>query len=188
MTSIWVAPLLFSAPIDSAGLKAYAEGWSTNSALYPALEKLASAALTVVSIEALRPSIVARTLVAVVLCGLALWLAMREWQSLEDLIRRISIFVMALVLLSPAQYPWYALWLAPFLVFWPHRAFLLLLATLPFYYLSFYLAARDAHDVFTSSVVWVIWCPVWIMLVYEILTATRSAGAKYGRGKNEAGS
>lgn len=181
----WVAPLLLSAPLESAGLKAYAEGWSTNSALSPALERSIKWLLTAASIDTVEASRLARFLVAGVLCGIVFLLAVREWRSLDDLIRRITIFVMALVLLSPAQYPWYALWLAPLLVFWPHRAFLLLSATLPLYYLSFYLAARDAHDVFTSFVVWVIWCPVWVMLFYRTLTTSLPAVVESWREKNE---
>ncbi|MBY0226920.1 MAG: glycosyltransferase 87 family protein [Hyphomicrobium sp.] len=180
----WVAPLLLSAPLESAGLKAYAEGWSTNSALSPALEKSIKWLLTVASIDTVEANVLARFLVTGVLCGLALLLAMREWRSLDDLIRRVSVFVMALVLLSPAQYPWYALWLAPLLVFWPHRAFLFLSATLPLYYLSFHFAARDAHDVFTSVVVWVIWCPVWMMIAYGILMDRLPAGIENRRVKN----
>lgn len=182
----WVTPLLLSAPLENAGLKAYAEGWSTNSALSPALESLIASLLSVASIDMVEASPIARVLVAGVLCGIALVLALRECGSLYDLIRRITIFVMALVLLSPAQYPWYALWLAPLLVFWPHRAFLVLSATLPLYYLSFYFAARESHDVFTSFVVWVIWCPVWMLIFYEIVTTTLPVAVEGWRDKNEA--
>ena len=167
MMGLWVLPLILSSPLESAGLKAYAEGWRTNSALMPALEALANWGLHAAGMSDFSPARAARIGVALLLAGVALGLARHRSENLDDMLRRVTIIVMSLVLLSPAQYPWYALWLAPLLVFWPSYPFLLLSATLPLYYLSFHLAARDAYTVFTDLVVWIIWIPIWLMLVYD---------------------
>ena len=73
----------------------------------------------------------------------------------------------ALVLLSPAQFPWYAVWFAPFLAFRPWTGFLLLTATFPLYYLDFYFIGRDQPEIFTGWIVWIIWLPVWCALAIE---------------------
>ena len=87
--------------------------------------------------------------------------------SRADLMTRATWLVGALVLLSPAQYPWYTVWLAPLLALHPISGFLVLPAVLPLYELYFYYAARDATQVFTGVIVWLIWIPVWALLLWD---------------------
>lgn len=173
LTALWLFPMLMSAPIETSGLAAYAESWKTNSALYPMLEESVAAVLLSIGASVVDAAVVCRALIATVLVGIAVHLARRPWSSLGDLLQRIGTIIAVLVLLSPAQYPWYTLWYAPFLAFLPSRAFLVLSATIPLYYSSFYFAALDVPEVFTSTVVWVIWLPVWLVAVFEIVTSRR---------------
>jgi hypothetical protein len=83
------------------------------------------------------------------------------------------LVVAALALLSPAQFPWYAVWIAPFLAFRPWTGFLLLAATLPLYYLDFYLITHGRAEIFPELVVWIIWAPVWAALAVEAVHETR---------------
>ena len=55
------------------------------------------------------------------------------------------------MLLSPAQYPWYYVWFAPFLAFRPWQGFLVLAATVPLYYAFFHLSARGQPEVFEET-------------------------------------
>ena len=115
----------------------------------------------------LEAGLVARVLVAVLLGGFVLALSRRAIESSIDLVNRASLVVAALVLLVPAQYPWYYVWFAPFLPFRPWLGFLILAATIPLYYAYFHLVARERPEVFEDIVVWIIWAPVWAALVLE---------------------
>ena len=89
----------------------------------------------------------ARLVLALGAVGIALWQARTPATDPADLVRRTAWIAAALVLLSPAQYPWYAIWFLPFLPFLPLRCFLVLTVTLPVYYVFFHFNARGAPDV-----------------------------------------
>ena len=146
-----------------AGIVAYASSWSRNSALTPALEALARSAG-----GGAHAALAARGLIAVALAAAVVALAWRPVATLDDLMRRATLAVGALLLLLPAQYPWYSIWLAPLLAINPIPGFLLLPAVLPLYELYFYFAAREMPDVFNHYVVWAIWIPVWAMLLADL--------------------
>ena len=84
-----------------------------------------------------------------------------------------GLVVATLLLLSPAQFPWYATWVLPFAAFFPSWGLLALSATLPIYYASFYYHARDSYDVFRVWWVWAIWLPVWAGLAADAWMAWR---------------
>jgi hypothetical protein len=60
-------------------------------------------------------------------------------------------------------------WFAPFLAFRPWTGFLVLTATAPLYYMSFYLTASGEPELFRHYVVWLIWVPVWAALAIEAI-------------------
>jgi hypothetical protein len=107
--------------------------------------------------------------IALTLGGLACALGVKRIAGADNLIGRASLVVAALVLLSPAQFPWYAVWFAPFLAFRPWAGFLVLTATAPLYYMSFYLTAAGEPEIFQRYVVWLIWVPVWAALAIEAI-------------------
>jgi hypothetical protein len=98
---------------------------------------------------------------------LAVLVSLKPIETPDDLIGRASLMVGALVLLSPAQFPWYAIWFAPFLAFRPWSGFLLLTVTIPLYYTDFFFLSRDRPEIFENVVVWIIWVPVWAALAFE---------------------
>jgi alpha-1,6-mannosyltransferase len=156
-----VSPQIIAGLERDAGLVAYASSWSRNSALYPALESGIGALLAVVRADRAYAPLFTRGLIVCLMALATLALAWRPVIGRDDRLARATWTVGALVLLSPAQYPWYTVWLAPLLVLQPITGFLLLPAVLPLYELYFYYAARDATPVFTGIVVWLIWIPVW---------------------------
>lgn len=162
LSGLWLAPMLLSAPLSSAGLAAYAENWTTNSALAPALESLLGSAFGVFGVAGINTALLTRGVLALGLVAVIVLNVAKPWRTLDDLLFRATVIVTALVLLSPAQYPWYLMWTLPFLVFHPSRTLLVAGAMLPLYYMLFDLAARGQSDTFTSLLVWVIWLPVWL--------------------------
>jgi alpha-1,6-mannosyltransferase len=112
-------------------------------------------------------ALVARMIAGLCLAIVALLVSRKPIADADDLLARASLVAAALVLLSPAQFPWYAIWFAPFLAFRPWTGFLLLTATFPLYYLDFYFIGRDRPEIFTGWIVWAIWLPVWVALAAE---------------------
>ncbi len=159
------APILWAGIDQSSGLVAYAQNWKTNSALFPQLEAL-SGALSA-WIGGIEPWMIARGIVGILLVGLALWLARHPFKTANDLIQKSLILIGALVLLSPAQFPWYFLWVLPLMPLRPVLGLLVLTATMPLYYLGFYFIARDQYEVFANTIVWFVWVPAWLLLAAE---------------------
>ena len=83
------------------------------------------------------------------------------------LCRRCLSVIAVLFFLSPTQFPWYSLWLLPFLAIQPRTSLLALTALIPLYYLRYYLHAREMTPMFVNAVVWVEYVPVWFLLVWE---------------------
>jgi hypothetical protein len=91
--------------------------------------------------------------------------------------QRAAPVAFALVLLSPAQFPWYMIWMMPFLAFRPYWGLLATAVTVPLYYAAFHFIARGRYDVFAHGIVWGIWAPVWLLLAAEVVYKRRSAAA-----------
>ena len=83
-----------------------------------------------------------------------------------DLCRRCLVIVAAAFLLSPTQFPWYFLWMAPLLAIGPNWALLSLTCLMPLYYLRFHFLGRDMVDTFDNGVVWLQFAPVWCLLAW----------------------
>lgn len=165
---LFAAPIIAAGLDGSSGLVAYASQWKTNSALFPLLESLTGSIVGFAGFAALSPGALARTAIALALGALALWLARTSCPDARELVTRALVLVAGLFLLSPAQFPWYYLWLLPLLACRPVPGLLLATATLPLYYSAFYFLARDSYAVFTDWVLWAVWLPVWAMLARDL--------------------
>ena len=159
---------ILAAGLDaSSGLVAYASKWKTNSALLPALEDLARRGLGAANISGLGAGLVARAGVVIALGSIILWQGRTAAESAQDLAWKFTIVSSAAFLLTPAQFPWYYLWVLPLLACFPVTGLLVLTATLPLYYTAFYFHAHGAYEVFTGRVVWLIWLPAWGLLLWQ---------------------
>ena len=164
LTALWAWPIVRGGLDEQSGFVAYATLWQTNSAYFPVLQRLVGSIVIRFGAPEELGGLMLRLGLALACGGLALWLARRLASDAADLLRRAGILAAALVLLSPAQYPWYAMWFLPLLPLFPLRGFLVLTATLPLYYAFFHFNARDQPEVFRSGLVWAIWVPAWAAL------------------------
>ena len=171
--ALFAAPMWLAGVDQSLGVVAYAQKWKTNSALFPQIEMLMGGLLSALSVEALPGGTVARALIGATLAGLALWLNRTPFQSAEDLTSRCLVLCGALFLLSPAQFPWYYLWVLPLLPLRPVTGFLVLTATLPLYYAAFHFLSADTYHIYRDKLVWLVWLPAWTLLALEVLKARR---------------
>jgi alpha-1,6-mannosyltransferase len=162
-----VVPAFASGFDSGGGFAAYARHWEMNDALFMLFLWAAEFALRVFRISAGYGQSAARILVAAVLFVLVLLASRKRVMGAQDLAGRCLFAVTALFLLSPTQFPWYYLWVLPFLVVEPRFSLMLLTALLPLYYLRFFFDARGLVGVFDYGVVWLEFVPVWCLLIWE---------------------
>ena len=166
---LWALPVFFGGLDETSGFVAYAERWQTNSALLPMLIATIEHALAPVGAAAafVDAGTLARGLCAAIVAALALWVARRPTESVSDLVGRAALVTGVLFLLSPAQFPWYAAWVIAFLPLLPRWGFIALAVTMPLYYVGFHHLARDTYDVQRTVIVWLVWIPIWGLLLAE---------------------
>jgi len=120
-------PLAATLAAPDAGLSAYASAWVVNNAPL-------SWALALLGWEAGQ---VLRPLLAIAAGIVALAAARPPPGAPDALVRSALVVAAAVFYLSPAQYPWYAVWFLPFAAILGCRALLLPAVLLPLYYLFF---------------------------------------------------
>jgi alpha-1,6-mannosyltransferase len=162
-------PILASGIDQSSGFVAYAQSWQRNSALFPAVETMAS---WIAGSDL--AGTVSRGALALLCGAVALAVAWRPYTTTTQLMTRAALVVATLLLTAPAQYPWYLVWLAPFLAFLPVPGMLLLTATLPLYYTAFYFAPRQQIAIYNGLIVWLAWLPVWALLARDLWRLRRA--------------
>jgi alpha-1,6-mannosyltransferase len=172
-----VGPQIATGIDAEAGVVAYASSWSRNSALFPALQAGVAVLLSLAHASNSHAPLIARGIISIAMLAVMAAGIRRTISSHDDRIARATWLVAALVLLSPAQYPWYTVWTAPLLAIHPLAGFMLLPALMPLYELFFYFAARDATAIFTTYIVWMIWVPVWATLLLVDLRTLNSKSA-----------
>lgn len=155
---IVIGPLLFYGLGENSGLQGYSADWLRNSALFPLIDSVLSAL-----------AINSRMLIALGLGSLALFLNRKPLSAPDEILPRICWLVAILFLLSPTQFPWYTIWFAPMLCFYPQPALLLLGALLPIYYLRFYFVAQGNVEIFDQFIVWLQYLPVYGLLLFDLI-------------------
>lgn len=164
LTVLWLLPILDGGLGERSGFVAYASRWQANSAHLPALRD-GLMALSGASRET--AGLVVRAALALATGLAALALALRPLAGPADLLARAAAATLVLVLLSPAQFPWYAVWTVAFLPFAPRLAVAAMAVTLPIYYVSFHYSAIGQFAIFRDRIVWLVWLPIWLLVAYE---------------------
>ena len=160
------------------------ERWQANGALLPAVRALVNQIVGIFGGSYQLAGRLARVCLAGTAAFAALWISRRPIADAADLLARVSLLTLIVVLTSPAQFPWYAIWTLAFLPFAPRWGVLAMAVQLPIYYASFYFTAINAFPVFRDKVVWLIWIPIWSLLAAETLRS----GLRHRHAKANAGS
>jgi alpha-1,6-mannosyltransferase len=140
-----LAPLLGTLGAADAGLASYARGWHVNNAPFAWAEAILGMVLAT-------PGAVLRPMVALAAGLVALAVAVPPHAGGEALIRRAMIVGAVTFYLSPAQFPWYAMWFMPFAALLSFRPLLLPAAALPAYWLFFPLHGIGQGALFNHGV------------------------------------
>ncbi len=158
----------------TSGFMAYGRVWEMNDALFMLIVWAFRALGAWIGVFADAAQLWARGVVLAALVVIALWAAIRPVPDGRALFHRGLVVVAALFLLSPTQFPWYFLWMLPFLAVVPRISLLLLTPLLALYYLRFHLLAVDKVDVFDYGIVWAEYVPVWAWIAVEWARSRRS--------------
>ncbi|WP_162933049.1 glycosyltransferase 87 family protein [Roseovarius sp. EL26] len=154
-------PVVHSGLDQSSGFVAFASDWRASSSAY-----LVAEAGTRVFAPTITP-ILARLLLMVIGMVGMIWLCRIPTQNPQETFSRFAMAIALLYLLLPSQTPWYFLWVAPFLCTVPIRGLVLAGALVPLHYLYFYFAPLELEAYYHTGVVWLIWLPVWALLLHD---------------------
>lgn len=178
-TLLVAAPMIAAGLDQSAGVVAYGSTWQRNGALVPGLAALLD---LFPGVDAVSAGMLARAAVVAAAGASALLLARHPIRDGTDLMARAALLVTAVLLLSPAQYPWYLAWVMPLMALRPIAGMLAATALMPIYYASFHFRVLGVEAVFNTYVVWLIWAPIWVLLWRE----ARTSRSRYSSDRVEA--
>ncbi|MBI1745463.1 MAG: DUF2029 domain-containing protein [Acidobacteria bacterium] len=167
LLGILLFPMYSAGLNESHGLIAYGRSWEMNDALFMLLVWMAKIALSVSGQPPGYAQPVVRLLAATVIAAWTILLARQKSIDPKDFCERNLLIIAAVFLLSPAQFPWYYVWLLPWLAIRPRPSLLLLTALLPLYYLRFYFYAHNNVAISDYGIVWLEYVPVWSLLIRE---------------------
>jgi len=172
---IMLFPFIRGGSDVQSGLLAYGTSWEMNDALFMAILWFSRLVIDLSGLAPLYAPLIARMSVVLALGAWTLWLVRRDSEDPFEISRRFLFIIAALFLLSPTQFPWYYLWMVPFLAIQPRTSLLLLTALLPMYYLREWLRSRGMIHVFDHGIVWLEFAPVWLTLLLECARASRKS-------------
>ncbi|MEM8973517.1 MAG: hypothetical protein AAGD43_15780 [Pseudomonadota bacterium] len=163
----WIAWPLLGGIDESSGFVAFAKHWQTNSALFQNTNGLAVTIFSGFGLDKETIGSAVRLVFAAIVGLLAIALSRPRYLDQHDVMQRYAVVIVAMFLLSPAQFPWYGTWVIILLPFFPLYGLLIMTATLPLYYLSFHFSALGNYELFNAWVLWWIWIPIWLGLAVD---------------------
>ena len=170
VTVLIATPMILGRLDGNSGLVAYAGGWERNHALFGALRRMLEPLLydDAAGVFIANPNSVARVIVLICLAVLSIVLGWRMRDRARIPAAALAVSAL-LLLLSPTAYPWYYVWVLPFLCVVPVRGLMLLGVLLPFYYLRFDMADWGNAHLFDRYIVWLEFGPVIALLAYDFI-------------------
>lgn len=173
-TALIAIPMILGRLDSQSGLVAYAGGWERNHALFGALREVLAWSFWKLDMLHLDPNRLARV---IMIGGIGITAIVLGWRIKDRMqIPAAALTVAALLLLfSPTAYPWYYVWVLPFLCIVPNRGLLLLGVMLSFYYLRFDMVEWGNAHLFDKWIVWLEFGPVFALLAYDWLTGRKAA-------------
>ncbi len=152
-----------------AGWVAYGRHWRTNAGVFSLLLQGSKGIETIFDVHPVAPAVLARAVTAAILIGVVLWFVKNPPGNVRDLLVRCFWTVFWMFMLLPAQFPWYALWMLPFMVLYPALPALLIVLLVPVYDSQIYFLMVNRRELFEFGLVWLQWVPVLIGVLYHYI-------------------
>ncbi|NNF78194.1 MAG: DUF2029 domain-containing protein [Rhizobiales bacterium] len=170
LLALFAWPILQAGLGDDSGFVAYAQKWQASSAAFLVAEWFANM-LPDGLVHGVNGGFAARALLVLALAGTIAFIVQNKARDDRETVHQMFLIAAAVYLLSPSHFPWYFVWIAPFLCLFPVRGLLLAGALLPLHYLYFHFAALDLEDTYRHGIVWLMWLPVWAVLAVDTVRA-----------------
>jgi alpha-1,6-mannosyltransferase len=165
---------------DDSGFTAYGKKWEMNDAAYMVFFWGSEQVLNIFEKNSFNNAHLMARIIVMIILLFVIFRQMRKPDSpYNDLFDKCVIIAAVLFMLSPTQFPWYYLWVIPFMAVKPRLSLVLLSVLLPIYYLRFYYDAIDMKDYFDFGLVWLEYVPVLILLVIEYWRGTHKRLAEF---------
>lgn len=164
---LMLAPILIAGLGETSGFVAFGGQWQASSAVYLVSEAFSYWATPYWVEDYLEIPIVARLVLAFLLLAVIGLLCLKRAHDEIHMLWRMFIIVAAIYILSPSNTPWYFVWIVPFLCIYPSRGLLLAGTLISLHYAFFHFAVRGQPEVYDQGVVWLIWIPVWALLLFD---------------------
>jgi len=174
ITILVFVPVYTSGVDETSGFETYPTSWENNDAFFVLPVWIGKLLLPIFKIHPGYAYLAARITVFIILIGLIAWLMVRGSRDNYRFLNQCLVIIAAAFLISPTQFPWYFVWVIPFLTLNPKMSILILTALLPLYYLRFYLEPRGLITYFNYGVVWLEFVPVWILLILDWVKLRKS--------------
>jgi len=159
---------------ESSGLLAFGQSWQNNDSIFKILVWGSQLILEMLGKHPGDGQFIARILVFILIIAWISYVSSQDINEPKELFEKSLLIIAAVFLLIPTQYPWYYSWMLPFLAVAPRPSLLLLTLVLPLYYLRYYLEPRGMLAYFNYLVVWIEFVPVWILLIVEWRSETKT--------------
>lgn len=157
-----------------SGFVTYSLSWQNNDSIFRVLRSILSMCVQLNIGNIYHVHFYTRFLVVFIYIGILIVLFWKPAKNPKDLVVKFTLATASLFLLSPTQFPWYYLWIVPFLTLKPFWPLLLYCPLLPIYYLQYYLPLVGHPDLFYDRIVWFEHFPIWIAMGIEIYCRFRS--------------
>ncbi|MBI5248752.1 MAG: DUF2029 domain-containing protein [Desulfomonile tiedjei] len=167
-------PVYLSGIDDSSGFVAYGRHWEMNDLAYKLISSGVKYVLFSLALDTSSTQVISRILVCLVLAFWTLWLTRTAPLDSKQAWERCLLIIAAVFLLSPTGFPWYFLWVVPFLVINPRPSLLLLNCLLPLYYMVYYCRGLGDPSTFDNLVVWAEYLPFVFVASWELLKSENS--------------
>ncbi len=169
LTVLILLPLIFSYFDQGSGIEAYARSWQNNDSFFKIILAGSEFILPIIGYHPGHGQSVSRIIVGCLVIISVLYLIRNKIRNDLDYFR-IGLAVLAITFfLSPTQFPWYFLWMIPFLTFIPYKPLLLLTVLMPLYYLRYYYEPRGEYDLYYQYIVWLEYLPVVVWIGYDLI-------------------
>jgi hypothetical protein len=159
-------PFFFTGLDTSSGFMAYSRYWEMNDAVYTIYRWALGLISGVFGAGPTIARMLPRVLFTVLILCWAFWAA-GHTRTPADAGRHYLTVVAALFVLSPTQFPWYYLWLLPFLALNPNAPLIIYTALLSLFYLRPYFTSRSMTSIFDHGIVWLEHGPVLVLLIRQ---------------------
>ncbi len=173
------APMMLAGVGETSGLWAYATRWQTNNAVLPLVNAAVFDFGAPLGLSKEAAALAARGVFGMILVGVIATAVRTRATDAHDEITRAAIIVTALLLLSPAQFPWYLTWVLPFACVVRWRGIFAASVLLPVYYASFDYLARGDYATYRDGLVWLVWLPIYVAFIMDWRQARHAGKARH---------